>query len=81
MYKKKKYIHGYNIHIYAHVLDRKWIFLLIKHRYNSDNLCRHFFKPEKQSSLPFNGKLTKKRKAWEDQHCVLQRDKGMQTQA
>ena len=24
-----------------------------------------------------NGNLTKKRKAWEEYHCVLQRDKGM----
>ena len=44
-----KNIHGNNIHIYAHVLDMKWIFLLIKQRYNSDNLYRHFLEPKKSS--------------------------------
>ena len=52
MSKQNNYIHGYNIHSYAHVLDRKWIFLLIKQRYNSDNLCRNFFEPEKPSPPP-----------------------------
>ena len=33
------------------------------------------------SILHLNGKLTKQRKAWEDQQCDLQRDKGMLTQA
>ena len=52
MYNKNNYIHGYNIHSYAHVLDRKWIFLLIKHRYNSDKICWHFFEPKKLSPPP-----------------------------
>ena len=38
--------------IFIFTLERKWIFLLIKQRYNSDNLCRHFFEPEKPSPPP-----------------------------
>ena len=39
---------------------------------------------EKSSPPPgppyLNGKLTKKRKDWKEQRCVLQIDKGVQTQ-
>ena len=83
MYKQ---INTYNIHIYAHVLDRKWIFLLIKQRKNNDKLCRHLCEPEKPSPPPgppllqsfhHTGNITKQRKTWEEQHYVLQRGKGM----
>ena len=40
------------------------------------HLGLHHFNPPS-----LNGKLTKQKKAWEEQHYVLQRDKGMQTQA
>ena len=82
--KANKYIHGYNTHIYAHVLDKKWIFLLIKQRYNSGNLCHHFFEPEKLSSplgpTPLQSSISQWQ-TWEEWHYVLQRDKGMLTQA
>ena len=73
----------------ALVLDKKWIFLLINQRYNSDKLCRHFCEPEKLgpplgppplNPPSLNVKITKKRKYLEENY-VLQRDKGMQTQA
>ena len=43
---------------------------------NPINRFLHHFNPPS-----LNEKLTKQGKAWEEQHCVLQRDKGMQIQA
>ena len=38
-----------NIHSHTHVMDEKWIFLLIMNRDNSDKLCQHLIKTEKLS--------------------------------
>ena len=50
MFEAIKYIHGYNIHIQMHI---NWIgkdISINKIRdYNSDNLCRHVYEPEKPS--------------------------------
>ena len=43
---------------------------------NRINWVLHHFNPPS-----VNGNFTKQKQAWEEQHCVLQRDKGMQTQA
>ena len=83
---KYNYIHGYNIHIYAHVLDRKWISInknrdtivttSISTSSNPRNrvlhLGLHHFNP------PYlNGNLTKKWKYWEKKNYVVQRDNSM----
>ena len=65
MYKQDNYIHGYNIHSCAHVLDMKWIFLLIKKRYNSDKLCQNFSKPEKLSPPPGHPPLQSSISQWQ----------------
>ena len=36
-----------NIHSHTHVMDEKWIFLLIMNRDNNDKLCRHLIEMEK----------------------------------
>ena len=41
-----------NIHSHTHVIDEKWIFLLIMNRDNSDKLCRHLFEMEKLNPPP-----------------------------
>ena len=38
-----------NIHIHTHVMDKKWIFLLIMNTDNSDKLYRHLIETEKSS--------------------------------
>ena len=40
------------------------------------HLGLHHFNPPS-----LNGNLTKQMKYWEEQHCLLRRDKGMQNQA
>ena len=41
-----------NIHSHTHVMDEKWIFLLIMNRDNSDKLCPHLLETEKSSPPP-----------------------------
>ena len=41
-----------NIHSHTHVMDDKWIFLLIMNKDNSDKLCRRLIKMEKPSPPP-----------------------------
>ena len=41
-----------NNHSHTHVMDEKWIFLLIMNRYNSDKLYRHLVEMEKPSPPP-----------------------------
>ena len=41
-----------NIHSHTHLMDEKWIFLLIINIDNSDKLCQHLVKMEKPSPPP-----------------------------
>ena len=47
-----------NIHIHTHVMDEKWIFLLIINRDNSDKLYRHLVETEKQSPPPLQSSFS-----------------------
>ena len=41
-----------NIHSHTHVMDEKWIFLLIMNMDNSDKLCRNLIETKKPSTPP-----------------------------
>ena len=41
-----------NIHSHTHVMDEKWMFLLITNRDNEDKLCQHLVERENLSPLP-----------------------------
>ena len=47
-----------NIHSHTHVMDEKWIFLLIINKENNDKLYRHLIETEKPSPLPLQSSIS-----------------------
>ena len=74
-----------NIHSHTHVMDEKWIFLLIINIDTSEKLCRNLFEIERSSPPPLQSSISmessQKMESLGRATMCAQKGKGMQTQA